>query len=195
MKKHTLTVQSRVVLGRKVKQLRSVGQIPATVYGKNVKSFSVTLEGDQFEKIHREAGETGLIELTVGKDVRPVLIHTVQVHPVTRQILHVEFRQVDLKEKVKANVPLQFVGVAKAVVDKKGVLLTIVDSIEVEALPTDLPENITLDVYGLAQVNDEFKVKDLKAPSGVTILPDPELTIVKVGSLVSREASEQAAAE
>lgn len=195
MKKHTLTARPRQILGRKVKQLRREGQIPATVYGKNVKSTSIQVASDAFEKMHKQAGETGVIELSVGNEVHPVLIHTVQLHPVTAQILHVEFRQVDLKEKVKANVPIELVGMAKAVTDKIGVLLTILDWVEVEALPTDLPENIKLDVSALAEVDDELKVKDLKAPTGVTIVADGELTIVKVGSLVSREAEVQAAEE
>lgn len=195
MKKYTITAKPREVLGRKVKQLRKSGQIPATVYGKNVKSVSISVSGDAFGDVHKQTGETGLIELTLGKEVRPVLINSVQRHPVTRDILHIEFRQVDLKEKVKTNVPLELVGEAKAVTDKIGVLLTILDWVEVEALPTDLPENIKLDVSVLAQVNDELKIKDLKAPTGVAILDDGELTLVKVGALVSREASVQAAEE
>lgn len=195
MKKYTITAKPREVLGRKVKQLRKSGQIPATVYGKNVKSVSISVSSDAFGDVHKQTGETGLIELTLGNQVRPVLINSVQRHPVTRDILHIEFRQVDLKEKVKTNVPLELVGEAKAVTDKIGVLLTILDWVEVEALPTDLPENIKLDVSVLAQVNDELKIKDLKAPTGVAILDDGELTLVKVGALVSREASVQAAEE
>ncbi|MBI4062304.1 50S ribosomal protein L25 [Candidatus Gottesmanbacteria bacterium] len=195
MKKYTLTAQTRQILGRKVKQLRKRGEIPATVYGKNVKSVSISVSGDAFEKVYKQTGETGLIELTLGSHVRPVLINSVQRHPVNRDILHVEFRHVDLKEKVKTNVPLALVGEAKAVTDKIGVLLTILDSVEVEALPTNLPENIKLDVSGLAQVNDEFKVKDLKAPTGVVIVDDGQLTLVKVGALVSREAEVLAAEE
>lgn len=195
MKKHTLTVHPRQILGRKVKQLRKEGQIPATIYGKNVTSVSIAVSGDVFGDVYKQAGKTGLIELTLGSDVRPVLINTVQRHPVTGDILHIEFRQVDLKEKVKATVSLELVGEAKAITDKIGVLLTILDWVEVEALPTDLPENIKLDVSGLSQVDDELKVKDLKAPTGVSIVTDGELTIVKVGSLVSREAEVQAAEE
>lgn len=195
MKKYTITAKPREIIGRKVKQLRRQGQIPATVYGKNVKSDSISVSGDAFEKVHKQAGKTGLIELTLGSDVRPVLINTVQRHPVTRDILHIEFRQVDLKEKVKANVPIELVGEAKAVTDKIGVLLTILDWVEVEALPSDLPENIKLDVSELAEVNDELKVKDLKVPTGVAIVANGELTVVKVGSLVSREAEVQAAEE
>jgi large subunit ribosomal protein L25 len=131
----------------------------------------------------------------IGTDMRPVLIHHVQKHPVSRQILHIEFHQVDLKEKVKANVPVEITGEAQAVTDKTGVLLTIHDQVEVEALPADLPENISMDVSGLSEIHQELKVKDLKAPPGVTILTDLEQTLVKIGSLVSREAEAEAAAE
>ncbi len=195
MKKHSLTASKRDVVGRKVKKLRSAGQLPATVYGKKVKSVSVAVPADAFLKTYGEAGETGLVELSVGGDVRPVLIHTVQKDPVTGSILHVEFHQVDLKEKVHANIPLVLVGESPAVVEKRGVLLTILDELDVEALPTDLVENIEISVGGLSEVNQEVKVKDLKVPAGLTVLSDGELTIVKVGSLISKEAEAEAAAE
>lgn len=195
MKKHKLQAQPRTQVGRKVKHLRSGGQTPATVYGKNIKSTSVQVATEAFTKVYQQAGESGLVELTIGSDVRPVLVNTVQVHPVTRQILHIEFRQVDLKEKVKANVPVVLIGDSPAVQEKIGVLLVILDEVEVEALPTDLPENIELDSSGLKEVDQELKVSALKVPSGVTILTEGEQTLVKVGSLVSKEAQAQEAQE
>ena len=195
MKKYTLTAQERTVVGRKVKNLRAQGQLPATVYGKSGKSVSIAVAKDAFTDVYKKAGETGLVELAVGTETKPVLIHTVQLHPVSSQPLHVEFHQVDLKEKVHANVPLEFVGEAPAVAQKLGVLLTVLDEIEVEALPAELPENITVDISGLAEVNQELKVSDLKIPSGVVLLTDSGLTVVKVGPLVTREAAQMAAEE
>lgn len=192
MKKHILTATIRDLTGRKVKKLRAEGFIPATVYGKNVKSISITIAKDDFENVYRQAGETGLIELRVEgkKDVtgRQVLIHSVQVHPVTRMILHIELHQVDLKEKVHANVPLVLVGEAKAVADKVGVLLRLLDEIEVEALPAELPEKMEVDVTNMGEVDQEIKVSDLTIPSGVTLLSDPTVVVVKIGSLVTKEA-------
>jgi len=127
--------------------------------------------------------------------VKPVLVHHVQRDPVRNTILHVEFHQVDLKEKVHANVPLSLVGEALAVTQKVGVLLSLLSEIEVEALPTDLPEKIEVDVAALAEVGQELKVSDLHVPSGVTVLSDATISVVKVGELVSKEAEEQAAAE
>jgi large subunit ribosomal protein L25 len=195
MKKHTLTAKKRSIVGRKVKSLRFGGELPATVYGKKVKSVSVTISKDAFMKVYKEAGETGLIELSIDNDVRPVLVHTVQIDPVSSVPLHVEFHQVDLKEKVHAKVPVELTGESPAVAQKLGVLLTVIDEIEVEALPTDLPEKIVIDVTVLAEVNQELTVEKLSIPSGVTVLTEGHLTVVKVGPLVTKEAEAQAATE
>jgi large subunit ribosomal protein L25 len=195
MKKYSLTASPRDIVGRKVKNLRAQGQIPATVYGKNVKSVSVAVQSSAFDKIFKEAGETGLVELAVGKDLRPVLVHTLQRDPVSNQLLHIEFHQVDLKEKVHTKVPLLLTGDAPAVVGKIGVLLTLIDEVEVEALPMDLPEKLTVDVSKLAEVNQEVTVGELKIPSGVTILTDKDQSVVRVGALISKEAEAEAVAE
>jgi large subunit ribosomal protein L25 len=196
MKKHTLTAQSRDTFGRKVKKLRVEGMIPATVYGKKSKSASLTVDAANFAKTYAEAGETGLVELSVGDGLtRHVLVHHVQKHPVTGAILHVEFHEVDLKEKVHANVPVVLVGESPAVSEKRGVLLSILDEVEVEALPTDLVEHIEVDVSVLSGVGQEVKVKDLAVPHGLSVLNDAELTIVKIGSLITKEAEAEAAAE
>lgn len=195
MKKYTLRAEKRTAVGRKVKKLRKTGQIPATVYGKKIKSVSLVVAGEAFARVYQEAGETGLVELTVDSAVAPVLIHSVQLHPLTRAPLHVEFFQVDLKEKVKTRVPVVVVGEARAVQEKTGVLLTVLDEVEVEALPTDLPDHLSLDVSGLTAVNQELKVGDIAPPSGVTVLSDAGLTVVKISALVSKEAEAQAAEE
>ena len=195
MKKYTLQGQKRELVGRKVKNLRAKGVVPATVYGKKISSESIAINASEFLKLYALTGETGLIELTVGSQMSPVLVHTVQKHTVTGELLHVEFYHVDLKEKVHTKVPVVFVGEAAAVSEKKGVLLTLSTEVEVEALPAELPEKIEVDVTGLAEVDQELKVSDLKAPSGVTILTDSEVIVVKVGELVSKAAEEQAAAE
>lgn len=195
MKKHTLSANKRDIFGRKVKKLRATGQIPATIFGKKIASTSVSVAQDLFINVYKEAGETGLVELSVGDKIRPVLIHHVQRDPVRGTFLNVEFHQVDLNVTVHANVPLIIIGQSPAVTQKKGVVLTILDEIEVEALPTDLPEKIEVDVRTLLEVNAEVKVSDLRIPKGVTVLSDSGLTVVKIGSLVSKEAEAEAAAE
>ena len=194
MKKYTLKAQPRTALGRKVKNLRTQGLMPATIYGKKVKSSSVQVVADEFFKVYKEAGETGVIEVSIDKDTRPVLIHNVQLDPVSDTPVHVEYFPVDLKEKVKTKVPVDFIGESTAVSQKQGVLLTLLDEIEVEALPTDLPEKISVDVSGLSVVDQEFKVSDLKVSGEVTVLTDAAIGIVKVGPLVTKEAEAEAKA-
>lgn len=195
MKKYILSANQRDLVGRKVKNLRKQGFIPATIYGKKVKSVSVSVSKDAFAKVYVEAGETGLIDLTVNSEVRPVLVDNVQVDPVSGLLIHIEFHQVDLKEKVTTQVPLERTGESPAIMQKLGVLLSVLDEVEVEALPTDLPEYIAIDISRLKKVHDEIKVADLVSLKGVTILTNPTLTLVKIGALITKEAEQQAAAE
>lgn len=189
MKKSRLQAEKRKISGRKVKKLRQDGILPANIYGKKIKSQAVQLSLKDFEGVFKEVGETGLLELAVAGEekTRPVLIHNVQLDPLTAQPLHTDFFQVDLKEKITAMVPLVVVGEASAVKEKKGVLLHTLNEIEVEALPTDLPEKIEVETSPLSEVDQEIKVGELKPPSGVTILTDSALVICKIGPLVTAE--------
>lgn len=195
MQKHTLKVEPRDVVGKKVKKLRKQGLLPGNVYGKGVTSAAVQVNLKDFEATYKETGETGLVELHIGSDVRPVLIQNVQLDYTTQQPIHADFYQVNLKEKVKAMVPVVLVGEPKAVSDKLGLLLQTLNGIEVEALPTDLPENFEVNVENLAAVNDQIAVGDLKASQGVEILSDKEQVVAKIGELVSKATEEELAAE
>lgn len=184
-----MKAQKRSVLGRKVKNLRKEGMIPANIYGKEMKSLSIQVILKDFLKVHEVAGETGIVELSVnGGESYPVLIHNLQSHPATGQPLHVDFHRVKLTEKVKTTVPVVTMGEAPAVHQKLGILLTPVSEIEVEALPGDLPEHIEVDISKLAAVDEEIKVADLKIPAKINVLAEPELVIVKIGQLVTEEA-------
>ena len=188
-----LTGEKRNILGRKVKALRREGFIPANIFGKKVKSTAIQVLIKEFEKVYKETGTTGLIELLVEKgDPRPVLVQHVQLHPVTGFPLHIDFRQVDLKEKVTATVPLEQKGESKAELDKKGLLLWVMDEVEVEALPTDLPEHIEVDVTKLTEIGEEIKIKDLQVDRAkVTILSEDEEIVCKVEELLTEEMKKQ----
>ena len=190
-----LTVEKRSVLGKKLKALRKLGVFPANIYGKDIKSLAVQLPYKEFETVFKEAGETGLIDVVVEGQIRPVLIHNVQTDSVTRLPIHADFYQVNLKEKVKSMVPVELVGEPKAVVDKLGLLMPLLSEVEVEALPTDLPEKLEVNVEHLAQVDEQVTVADIKAPTGVTVLNEKEQAVAKIAELVSREAQEEAAKE
>ena len=193
MEKHTLTVQPRTVLGKRLKQLRAKGLLPANIYGKAVNSQAVQVEQKSLEKLLAEVGETSVVNVTIeGQEgTVPVLLHNVQVHPVTKAPLHVDLYQVNLKEKIKAHVPIVLVGEAKAVVEKIGVILELLHEIEVEALPTDLPENWEVNIEGLATVGEQILVGDIKLPGEVELLTDKEQVIVRVGELIVKEKVEE----
>jgi len=140
-KRLTLQVEPRKVLGRKVKSLRKEDLLPANIYGKKVKSQAVKVAVQEFKQVYEKAGATQLVDMQVKgkKETKPMLIHNVQLDPLTDLPIHAEFYQVDLKQKVTSDIPIVLTGEAPAV-EKGGVLVQILDEVEVEALPTDLPE-------------------------------------------------------
>ncbi|MBN1263397.1 MAG: 50S ribosomal protein L25 [Candidatus Pacebacteria bacterium] len=183
MAKVKLVVEKREIFGRKVKKLREQGILPANIYGKKVKSQAVQLEVRQFMPVYREVGETGIVDLSLAKEKnsRPVLIHNVQFDPVTDQAIHADFHQVNLSEKVKAEIPIELIGESPAAEQKSGILVRLLDELEVEALPTDLPEKIEVDTTVLAEVGDMIKVEDLSLDKDkIRVLTDSVRLIVKI---------------
>ena len=193
MKRHKLKVEKRTVLGKMVKKLRRDGILPCNIYGKGIESTAVQVPLKEFDEVYKEAGETGLVDVELGEKAIPALIHNMQ-KDFRGNVLHADFFQVNLKEKVKTMVPLEIVGEPKAVLDKIGLLMNILSEVEIEALPADLPENIEVNVGHLANVDDQITVADLKVPVEVTILTEPEQVISKIGELVTKEAAAEAAA-
>lgn len=191
MEQIPLAAQKREVLGRKVKTLRKQGLLPAHVYGHKIETIHVQVKAADFKKVFEQAGETGIVDLQIGAAKHPTLIRNVQIHPVTDEILHIDFYQVNLSEKVKVNIPLEITGEAPAEQKKVGLLLTPVSEIEIEALPTDLPESIEVDVSKLENIGDEIRVKDLPIDkSKVEVLAEEDLVVVSIGELVTREQQE-----
>jgi len=167
----TFTVKSRTLLGKKVTQLRREGFIPANVYGVGQASVALKADLKTFVKLYEEEGETGLIYLSIDeKKAIPVLIDEVQYHPVTGQVLHAAFKQVNLLKKITAEVPVEMVGENNV----PGMVVTLVrDSIEVEALPTDLPESFELDIATLKVAGDSITFANLVYDkSKITLLID-----------------------
>jgi large subunit ribosomal protein L25 len=162
MIKQTLKADARKIYGRKVKKLRKEGLLPGNIYGKKIKSEAVQVALKDFDKVFKEVGETGLLTLTVGKIEKPVLIHNLQVDPVSEEPVHVDFLQVDLKEKVEADVPVEITGESPAEKQAVGTVVQYINEIGVEALPMDLPEKFVVDTSELAEVDQSILVKDLK---------------------------------
>lgn len=178
--KLVLSVVSRTVFGKKLKKLRHAGLIPANVFGPEFKSVSVSTQFKDFAKTYKTAKETGIVYLTLDKEEVPVLIKQVQRHPVTDNILHVDFRKVDLKKKIQTEVPVKTIGVSEAVTQKAGVLLTLSETLLVEALPQDIPQAIEIDISSIKELGQEIKVSQLPKSSVYEIKNPVEKVVVSV---------------
>lgn len=186
----TLKAEKRNQLGRKVKGLRKEGVVPANVFGKKIKSESIQIKLVDFNKIFKETGETNLLELHINGDKKPVLVHNIQKNPVTEEVLHVDFLQVNLKEKVTAEIPIELIGESPAEKQALGTLVQHMDEVEVEALPTDLPEKFEIDVSFVTQVDQVVCLGDIKVDKGkVEIKEDLEKIVLKIEPL--REEKEE----
>jgi len=170
-------------------KLRGQESLPAVIFGKETTSVAVELKKLDFERAYREAGESTLIDVQIEgeKGPRPVLVSEIQFEPATGQPIHVSFHQVALKEKVTAHVPVVITGEAPAVKNSLGVLLTLLDEIEVEAYPRDLPKEFVVDVSNLTNVNQGIEIKDLKVDPKVEIKAEPDELIVKIDYLAKEE--------
>jgi large subunit ribosomal protein L25 len=177
----TLAAEPRDVLGKKVAALRSAGRLPGVVFGHGVESTSVSVDSHDFELLRRKTGQNALVDLSVGgKNSQPVLIHGVQVHPVTRRPLHVDLFLVRMTEELTVDVPLVPIGISSAVVDEGGTLLHGIESVKVKALPDHLPQSIEYSIDSLVDFDASIHVSDLDIPSDVTLLTDPDEVVAKV---------------
>jgi large subunit ribosomal protein L25 len=176
-----LKAEERKVFGRKVKRLREDGVLPANVFGTKVKSRAIQVDAGDFKSVFKEAGETNIIELSIGKNKVPVLIHNIQKDPISENYIHADFLQVDLKQKVSAQVPVVVVNESPAEKQGLGTLVQYFDEIEVEALPTELPEKFEIDASKLVEADQEFKVGELVFDKKkVTIELADDTVVVKV---------------
>ncbi|MGD0523022.1 MAG: 50S ribosomal protein L25 [Candidatus Microgenomates bacterium] len=181
MDKLNLKADVRKVVGRKVSKLRQEGLLPANIFGKKVKSQAIAVKLDDFLTVYKKAGETSLITLTVGTDDKAVLVANVQVSPITDKPIHVDFHQVDLKEKVTADVPIEMTGESPAEKLSVGTVVQYIDEIEVEALPTDLPDKLVVNISKLAEVDQAIYVKDLDLDTKkVEVKVSPDEIVIKV---------------
>jgi|SRR6185369_2482062 len=191
----SLDAEPRALVGKKVATLRRVGRLPAVVYGHGVGSENVSIDAHDFELLRRKAGQNELIDLSVdGKKARPVLVHSVQVHPVNRRPLHVDLFLVRMTEELTVDVPLVPIGISNAVENLNGTLMHQLDSVRIRALPDHLPQSIEYSIESLVDFDAVVKVSDLTIPGDVTLLTDADEVVAKVlASRLQAEAAELAA--
>ncbi len=176
----------------KVDTLRKGGEIPAVFYGAGKDTTSVSVGIVEFKKIWREAGESSTVKVEMGDKNIDVLIHEVQVDPVTGEPIHVDFLAIDMKKKLRVNVPLVFEGISNAVKSGLGNLVKVLHEIEVEALPADLPHDLIVDISKLETLKDQVFVSDIKLPAGVIFVTNDTEVVASIVEQV--EEKEEVAA-
>ncbi len=191
MEKVVLKAAKRSLTGKRVKQLRQEGQLPAVIYGHHVETTPIALDAHEANLTipHLTSSSVVTIDLD-GKEI-PALVRERQKNYIKGYLIHVDFQAVSLTEKIRAMVSLHQHGLAPAVKDFSAALVTNMDSIEVEALPQDLPERLEIDLSVLAEIGSAIHVRDLALPESVTVLSDLDEIIV-VATATREEVVEEA---
>jgi large subunit ribosomal protein L25 len=193
-----LVVTRREVTGKAVKHLRKAGLIPANIYGHKEASEAVQINAVDFEALRRARKITGIISLKLdgGTGAQTALVRHVQRNPINSKILHIDFFRVSLTERIVMKVPLHVVGEAPGVKNENGVLLHLLDALEVECAAQDIVNAFDVDVTSLEHIDDTLHASDVKLPQGFKLLTDPEEAIVKIAATRAEkvEEAEEAAA-
>jgi len=183
MKRLELEVSKRDITGKKVRFLRRQGTIPANIYGHGIDSTPINVDARSLKHLMAHAGTTDLISLKVDDSKSPVkvLMREVQRNTLTDEPLHVDFYQVRMTDKIKADVPLVFTGEAPVLKKVKNSSMSyLIDSLHIEALPDDLPHSFEVDLSNIEELDQAIYVKDISIGHGITLFSDPEQMVVKV---------------
>ena len=184
-----LVVEKRVS-GKKVKNSRLAGYLPAVVYGAKISAIPISVSAKDFGLVFKKAGESSVVTLDVeGKKV-PTLIHDVSYHPVSGAVLHADFLAIDIHQAIRVNVPLEFTGVAPA--EKLGgVVVKVMHEVEVEGLPDKLPHAISVSLEKLVDLESQILVADLVLPADIKTHAKPNEVVAAIS--VTKEESDLAA--
>ncbi len=183
-----LMATRRDVFGRKTKSLRRAKTIPAVLYGHGITAQPLTVEALAFQKVYAKAKESTLVDLRVAEAAPvKVIIQDVQVDPVKGRLVHIDFHQVRMTEKLETEILLKFVGESAAVKEQGGILVKSVDKVRVSCLPADLVQSIEVDISSLKTFEDAIHIRDLAAPKGIKILEGEAEVIATIEAPRSEE--------
>lgn len=192
MDKILLEAAKREIVGKHVKTIRRQGGLPAIIYGKELKQpIPITLDLRKTTKFMRDVTLSTVVTIKVDGEEYPTLVRDRQYEVLSGQFLHIDFMAISLKEKVRTLVNLTLEGEAPVIEAMDAILITGLDQIEVEALPQDLVDSITVDVTGIEVIGDGIYVKDLVMPEGVECLSDPEEMLVVATAQAMEEIVEE----
>ena len=192
---YSIDVQVRTVFGKKCGALRRQGFVPGVVYGPKIEPIHFQVAYRPLQVILLRAGGTHLVDLTVEGKNYPVLAREVQRDVTRGDILHVDFLAVDMTAKIRAEIPVHFINESPAVSQRLGIQVNGASSVEIEALPGDLPDRINVDLSTLVNVNDGIFMRDLDLGEKIEVISDPDEMLVRVAALLAEEEEEVVAAE
>jgi large subunit ribosomal protein L25 len=177
MEQVVLKASKREVIGKQVKAMRREGKLPAVIYGRRTEPIAISLDAHSASLALGRLTSSSLVTIELDGKQYPALVREKQRDYIKNRLLHVDFLAVSLDEKITASVRLNFIGASVAVKDYDAVLVHNLDSLQVECLPGDLPEQIDVDISVLDRPGESIRVKDLQVSDKVTVLDDPETTV------------------
>lgn len=186
MAKVVIDATKRDVVGKQVKALRREGKLPAVIYGRHTDPINVNLDARTAAQALAKLTSSSIVTLNVDGVEYPALVREKQRNFIKNTLLHVDFLAVSMTEKLRTNVNVHFIGVSGAVKDFNAVLVHNLEQLEVECLPTDLPERIDVDISALTKPGEGLRVRDVKVADNVRILNDPD-TMVAVATFAKVE--------
>lgn len=194
MEKIILEAKKRTLTGKKVKEVRRSGYIPAIIYGREIEPTPISLEKLSSSQILNKVSGSTILTLSVDGSEYSTLVREVQRDHIKNEFLHLDFLAVSLSEKLRTNVSLTLIGEAPVLEEFDALIVAGISEVEVECLPQDLPETIQVDVSGLAEIGAAIYLKDIPVPENVEFLTDLE-ELVAVASAVKEEVVEEEVVE
>ena len=189
MEKVLIKAEKRTITGKKVKNLRIAGKVPAVIYGSKLKSIPITLDKrDTTNTLNKTSGST-ILTIDIEGEEHAALVREIQQDYIKGELLHVDFLAVSLKEKLRTNVSVSLIGEAPVLEEYSALIVSGLDQIEVECFPQDLPEVIEVDVSILEELGAAIYVKDIPTIEDVEFLSDPE-DLIAVASAIKEEVEE-----
>jgi len=192
MEKVVINASPRTVIGKKVGVLRREGKLPGVLYGHNFDATPIIMDLRQASKVLHAATGSSIVTIDLDGKEHAVIVREKQRNFIRGTLLHVDFLVISLTEKLRAHVSIELTGISTAVKDLNGLVVTGIDSLEVECLPQYLPEKILVDISSLVKIGDGSFVRDLQLDSNITILSHSDEQLVHITAQKAEEEAEVA---
>ena len=189
MEKVIIKAEKRTITGKKVKNIRLAGKVPAVIYGVKLKSLPISLDKRDTTNTLNKVSRSTILTIDIEGEEHAALVREIQQDYIKGELLHVDFLAVSLKEKLRTNVSVSLVGEAPVLEEYSALIVSGLDQIEVECFPQDLPEVIEVDVSILEELGAAIYLKDIPTIENVEFLSDPE-DLIAVASAIKEEVEE-----